>query len=178
MTLAATDGPPAARALPRTPCRFEQAFLDDLPYDPEVLLFDEILELDPERNLVRCRMPTDRPLPFTTSQRAHPVRHPSHVAGAVMVHATGMLGFVHAWYLLGLRHHAGWVGYGTHIHRVVFRKLVPPGAPIEATCTATRTRAGKTRYVVRYSFDFRHEGDVCYEGDQSAVWMLVGDAPS
>ena len=176
MTLSTDDGTHAVTrpALPHTPCRFEQAFLDDLPYDPEVLFLDELLEIDAERSLVRCRMPTDVPLPLTGSQRAHPVRHPSHVAGAVMVHATGMLGFVHAYYLLGLRHNAGWVGYGTHIHRVVFRKLVSPGAPIDATCIATRIRSGKTRHVVRYSFEFRHEGDVCYEGDQSAVWMLVG----
>ena len=162
--------------LPETPYAFDDAFLTDLPYDPEVLLFDRILAIDAEKSMVRCRMPTDAPLPLTTSQRAHPVRHPRHVAGGIMVHATGMLGFVHAYYLLGLRHHEGWVGYGTHIHRVVFRKLVQPGAPIEATCVATRTRKGRTRYVVRYEFEFRHEGDLCYEGDQSAVWMLTGEA--
>jgi hypothetical protein len=156
------------------PRRFEEEFLADLPYDPEVLLFDELLDVDPVNNIVRCRMPTDQPLPFTSSQRAHPVRHPSHVAGAVMVHATGMLGFIHAYYILGLRHAAGWVGYGTHIHRVVFRKLVPPGSPIEATCIATRSRIGQKRHFIRYAFEFRHEGDVCYEGDQSAVWMLHG----
>ncbi len=161
--------------LPATPCDFDESFLADLPYDPEVLFFDRLLAIDAEKSMVRCRMPTDRPLPLTTSQRAHPVRHPSHVAGAVMVHATGMLGFVHAYYLLGLRHAEGWVGYGTHIHRVVFRKLVPPGAPIDATCVATRARHGKKRHVMRYSFEFRHEGDLCYEGDQSAVWMLTGD---
>jgi hypothetical protein len=155
------------------PRRFEDAFLADLPYDPEVLFFDELLEVDPEKNLIRCRMPTDRPLPFTSSQRAHAVRHPSHVAGAVMVHATGMLGFIHAYYILGLRHAAGWVGYGTHIHRVVFRKLVSPGSPIEARCIATRSRIGQKRHFIRYSFEFRHEGEVCYEGDQSAVWLLV-----
>lgn len=154
-----------------TPCAFDEAFLKDLPYDPEVLLFDQLLELDREKNLVRCRMPTDRPLPFTDHQRAHPTRHPRHVAGAVMVHATGMLGFIHAYYLLGLRHHEGWVGYGTNIHDVAFRKLVPPGAPIEATCVATRQRLGNKRHVLRYSFEFRHDGEVCYEGDQSAFWL-------
>lgn len=132
--------------------------------------------------MVRCKMPTDVPLPFTSSQRAHPVRHPRHVAGAVMVHATGSLGFVHAYYVLGLRHRDGWVGYGTHIHRVVFRKLVPPGSPIDATCIATKVRRGKTRMLVRYQFEFRHEGDVCYEGDQTAVWLDTtaagpGEAP-
>jgi len=161
--------------LPVTPCPFDEAFLADLPYSPEVLFLDRILELDAEKRTVVCRMPTDRPLPLTESQRVHPVRHPKHVAGAVMVHATGMLGFVHAYYLLGLRHHEGWIGYGTHIHRVVFRKLVVPGEPIIATCTATRERLGKERHFLRYSFEFRHEGQVCYEGDQTAVWMIAKD---
>jgi hypothetical protein len=161
--------------LPPTPLRFrdDPAFLADLPYGPEVLFFDELLEIDRDKNLLRCRMPTDQPMPFVDAQRAHPARHPRHVAGAVMVHATGMLGFVHAYYLLGLRHSAGWIGYGTHIHRVVFRKLVPPGAPIEARCEATRSRIGKARCFIRYRFEFRHEGDLCYEGDQSAAWLLM-----
>jgi hypothetical protein len=95
-----------------------------------------------------------------------------------MVHATGMLGFIHAYYLLGLRHKEGWIGYGTHMHRVVFRKLVSPGSPIEATCEATRSRIGKVRHMIRYAFEFRHEGAICYEGEQTAVWLHVsGDAP-
>jgi hypothetical protein len=61
---------------------------------------------------------------------------------------------------------------------VVFRKRVQPGAPIEAVCQATRTRAGKERYFVRYRFEFRHEGAVCYEGDQTAVWLLATGATS
>lgn len=159
------------------PC-FDQAFFNDLPYDPSVLFFDELLEVDREKSMVRCRMPTDCPMPIVEAQRAHPLRHPKHVAGAVMVHATGMLGFIHAYYLLGLRHRDGWIGYGTHIHRVVFRKLVQPGEPIISTCMATRTRLGAKRHMIRYSFEFRHEGSVCYEGDQTAVWMLVDEAGS
>jgi hypothetical protein len=153
--------------------RNDPDFLADLPYDPEVLFFDELSAIDREQSLVCCRMPTSERMPITRSQRAHPPHYPRHVAGAVMVHATGMLGFVHAYHVLGLRHRDGWIGYGTHIHRVVFRKLVEPGAPIEATCRATRTRAGMQRYVVRYGFEFKHEGQVCYEGDQTAVWMRV-----
>lgn len=165
--------------LPITPLnlRADAAFLADLPYDPEVLFFDELLDIDADKSRVRCRMPTDQPMPFVGAQRAHPVFHPRHVAGAVMVHATGMLGFIHAYYLLGLRHREGWIGYGTHIHRVVFRKLVPPGSPILATCEATRSRIGKVRHMIRYAFEFRHEGDVCYEGDQTAVWLRVDDTP-
>jgi hypothetical protein len=159
--------------LPATPCAFAAEFLADLPYEPAVFLFDELSEIDRDRSLVRCRMPTDASLPLTDRQRAHPTLHPRHVAGALLVHATGMLGFVHAYYLLGLRHREGWIGYGTHIHSAVFRKLVPPGAPIDVRCIATRQKLGRRRHVVRYGFEFRHEGDVCYEGDQSAIWMRV-----
>jgi 3-hydroxymyristoyl/3-hydroxydecanoyl-(acyl carrier protein) dehydratase len=160
---------------PALPLRLldDAAFVADLPYDPEALFLDELVEIDREKSLVRCRMATREDLPLTRSQRAHPIYHPRHVAGAVIVHATGMLGFVHAYHVLGLRHRDGWIGYGTHIHRAVFRKLVQPGAPIDAVCRATRTRAGKTRYFVRYSFEFRHEGAVCYEGDQTAVWLRI-----
>ena len=154
---------------------FDDAFLADLPYDPEVLLFDAIVELDPAEKRVVCRMPTDKPLPFTTSQRAHPSRHPRHVAGATLVHASGMLGFIHSYFLHGMRHSEGWIGYGTHLYQVVFRKLVPPGEPIIATCREVRGRRGATKQFVRYAFEFRHEGDVCYEGEQSAVWMKVGE---
>jgi hypothetical protein len=159
---------------PLFPAPFDSSFLADLPYDPEVLLFDELMLVDRAAGRVRCRMPTPESLPFTRSQRAHPVLHPRHVAGAVLVHATGMLGFIHAYYVLGLRHREGWVGYGARIHSAAFRKLVPPGAPIEATCTAKSVRSGKSRHVVRYDFRFEHEGDVCYEGDQTAMWMNVG----
>lgn len=152
---------------------FSAEFLADLPYEPAVLLFDRLLEVDKERSYVRCRMPTTGPIPFMDRQRAHDVFHPSHVAGAAMIHATGMLGFIHAYYVLGMRHRNGWIGYGTHIHKAVFRKLVPPGTPIEAACRATKLRLGKARHVIRYDFEFKHEGQVCYEGDQTAMWMKL-----
>ena len=116
-------------------------------------------------------MPTLPCDPFTAAQRSHPVRHPAHVCGAAIIHATGSLGFVHAYYLLGLRHREGWVGYGTHIHRAVFRQLVPPGTPVDASCMATRIREDEDRLVVRYRFDFRADGRRCYEGDQTAFWF-------
>jgi 3-hydroxymyristoyl/3-hydroxydecanoyl-(acyl carrier protein) dehydratase len=156
-----------------TPTPFDYEFLDDLPYEPEVLLFDALVDVDREASRVTCRMPTLDSLPLTRHQRIDPVRHPRHVSGGLLVHATGMLGFIHAYYVLGLRHRDGWVGYGTHIHSATFRKLVPPGTPIEASCTATKVRSGRARHVVRYDFRFLHEGDTCYEGDQTAMWMNV-----
>ncbi|MCA9598610.1 MAG: hypothetical protein KC776_35105 [Myxococcales bacterium] len=157
------------------PTPFDEEFLADLPYDPSVLLFDQILSIDPAEHRVRCRMPTDRPIPFTDQQRAHELRHPRHVAGAAMIHATGMLGFVHAYYVLGLRHREGWIGYGTHIHKGSFRKLVPPGTPMECELTAPKLRLGKERHFVRYAFAFTHEGERAYEGEQTAVWMKVSE---
>ena len=162
-------------ALPRP---FDADFIADLPYDPAVLLFDRLDAVDVEQGMVRCRMPTHADLPFTRHQRVHPERHPRHVAGAVLIHATGMLGLVHAHYVLGLRHADGWIGNGTHIHSAAFRKLVPPDSVIDATCLATKVRRGRERILVRYTFAFEHEGERCYEGDQTAMFTCVPPAPS
>ncbi len=154
---------------------FTQAFLDDLPYSPDILLFDEIVAIDREQSKVVCRWPTTADQPITRHQRNHPVRHPPHVSGALMVHATGLLGFVHAYHVLDVRHCDGWIGYGTHMESVVFRKMVPPGGIIEATCLATKTRIGQVPHFVKYAFDFRYEGECCYESKQSAMWLKTGD---
>ena len=53
-------------------------------------------------------MPTIYAFPLTRAQRAHPVFHPRHVSGGLMVHMTGMVAFVHAYYVLDLRHADGW----------------------------------------------------------------------
>lgn len=156
------------------PGPFDDAFLRDLPYDPAALLFDELCEVDRERSLVRCRMPTHAGLPLTAAQRTHELRHPRHVAGGLIIHATGMLGFVHAYYVLGLRHADGWIGYGTHIHRAVFRRLIRVGEPVEASCQAIRSRIGTRRHFLRYRLEMRLRGALCYEGVQSAVWDRVG----
>ena len=70
---------------PATPFLFrdDAAFMADLPYDPEVLLFDEMLEIDRDKNLIRCRMHTHDELPLTRSQRAHPRLHPRHIGHAM-----------------------------------------------------------------------------------------------
>ena len=113
---------------------FDDEFFADLPYDPQVLFFDELLVVDREQSIVRARMPTNRSIPFMDMQRVDPLRHPRHVAGAALIHATGMLGFVHAYYIAGLRHRDGWIGYGTNIHKASFRKLVPPGTYLTFAC--------------------------------------------
>lgn len=152
-------------------------FVEDCCYLPGGLLIDEILEVDPEVSRVRVRMPTHPELPLTREQRAHPVRHPRHVSGGLMVHMTGVAGLVHAYYVLGLRHREGWVGYGGAIHKARFKNLAPPGDPIEISCRATRVRRGKGNIVARYDLRFFQGGKEVYEGDQTAMWLKVeGDA--
>jgi len=148
----------------------DDAFVADCPYAPEAILLDEILETDAAAGLVVARMPTHAELPFTASQRAHPERHPRHVSGAVMVHVTGMLGFAHAYFILGLRHADGWIGYGTHIASARYGRLATIGPPLRLECRATQVRRIRGSIYVRYAFRFEQEGEVVYESEQGAVW--------
>jgi hypothetical protein len=151
----------------------ESAFIADCPYGPEGLMIDDVLEIDVEKSMVRVRMPTHEQLPITSTQRAHPVLHPRHVSGGLMVHMTGMVGFVHAYYVLGLRHHDGWIGYGVKIHHARFHSLAHVNAPLELKGWATTVRRGDSKILARYSFEFTQEGRLVYEGDQTAMWSRV-----
>jgi hypothetical protein len=162
--------------LPATPCALPGELLDDMLYEPSEYLIRELLELDSERSLVRLAFGSDPSQPLTSSQRVDKL-HPAHVAGALLVHLTGAAGFVHAYYLLGLRHRDGWVGFGTHIHRAVFRKLITPGEDFEMTLQATRVRPGRDRFMVRYDVEVQSDGARCYQGDQSAAWMREPASP-
>lgn len=152
----------------------DPAFVADCPYAPEAILFDEVLEVDREGGRVLARMPTHNALPLTALQRAHPERHPRHVSGAVMVHVSGMLGFAHAYFVLGLRHADGWIGYGTHIHFARYGRLATIGPPLVLDCRATRVRSIRGSVYIRYAFRFEQEGEVVYESDQGAVWHRAG----
>jgi hypothetical protein len=156
----------------------DPAFVADCPYGPEGLLLDRILLVDREQQLVRARMPTSADLPLTRAQRADPVRHPRHVSGGLMVHMTGMMGFVHAYYVLDLRHADGWIGYGAKINSARFRALAPPGEPLVLECRATQVRRGDASVFARYVFKFTQAQEgaqetVVYEGDQVAYWTNV-----
>lgn len=154
----------------------DPAFVADCPYGPEGLLLDEILKIDVEGGLVLVRMPTHSDLPLTREQRNHPVRHPPHVSGGLMIHMTGMAGFAHAYYVLGLRHADGWIGYGARINSARFHALASPGEPIIIECKSTQTRRSAKSVLAKYAFRF-HQGErLVYEGDQTAMWMLVGAA--
>jgi 3-hydroxymyristoyl/3-hydroxydecanoyl-(acyl carrier protein) dehydratase len=151
----------------------DQAFVDDCPYGPGGLLIDELLEVDVEKSHVAVRMPTHDDLPLTREQRAHPIFHPRHVSGGLMVHMTGMVGFVHAYYVLGLRHAEGWIGYGGRIHAARFKALASPGEPMVLACTAKQTRRGKKQILARYELTFTQGETLVYEGDQTALWMKI-----
>ena len=148
-------------------------FVEDCLYAPGGLLIDEILTIDKENHFVSARMPTNADLPLTREQRVHPVRHPRHVAGGLMVHMTGMVSFVHSYYVLGIRHKEGWVGYGAKINSARFRALATPDAPLTLECKAKQLRQGATKVFVRYEFRFLQGDTVVYEGDQSAFWQKL-----
>jgi hypothetical protein len=146
-------------------------FVADSPYGRGGLLLDDILEVDRDRGLVVARMPTSADLPLTREQRTDPHRHPAHLNGGLLVHMSGMLGFVHAYYVLDLRHRDGWIGYGARIHSARFHELARPGAPLVLRGWATHVRRGGERILARYRFEFEQQGALVYEGDQSAMWL-------
>lgn len=155
------------------PGPFAPEFLDDLFYAPEVFFFDRIERLDRETMTIVCRMPTDQPLPITVAQRGDPRVHPRHVNGGVIMHATGMLGWAHAYHLNGLRHAEGWVGYGTHIHDAKFKKLVTLDAPMFCRATQLRARRLAEKIFATYELVFEQNESVVFESKQSAMWMKV-----
>ncbi len=148
-------------------------FVIDCPYGPDAMLLDEVLEIDRERSLLRVRMPTHDGLPLTRDQRVHPVLHPRHVSGGLMVHMTGITGFAHLYFVLGLRHRDGWIGYGARIHKARFHALAKPGEPIEISCRATQMRQGETRILARYELLMHQAGKLVYEGDQTAMFFKL-----
>jgi hypothetical protein len=151
----------------------DPAFIADCPYGPDALLIDDIVEIDRSASRLVARMPTRDDLPLTRDQRAHPLRHPRHVSGGLMVHATGMLAFAHAYHLDGMRHADGWIGYGTHIHDGRFRKLASIGEPMLLACTALQSRRIRGTIFARYAFRFTQAGELIYESEQSAAWTCV-----
>ena len=138
----------------------EPAFVDDCPYGPGGLLMDEVLRIDRDANLVVARMPTFEDLPLTREQRAHPTRHPRHVSGGLMVHMTGMVAFVHAYYVLDLRPKNI---TGNHVSAMVTTQVLPAaalsvtsstpnasyGTPVTLTATVSPSNAaGRVTFTV------------------------------
>ena len=151
----------------------DPAFVADCPYGPAAICIDEVVEVDKEVGIIRARMLTRPDLPLTRDQRVHPVRHPRHVSGGFMVHLTGMLGFMHTYYVLGLRHADGWIGYGGRIYDARFAALAKIGPPLDLELRATKVRQRKNQVFARYTFRFTQQDTLIYQGDQAAMWMRV-----
>ncbi len=151
----------------------DPAFVADCPYGPDALFIDEILEVDKQNSRIVARWNTTGELPLTNSQRVHPVLHPRHINGGLMLHVTGMVGFAHAYYVLGLRHHEGWTGYASRIHSARFMTLTPPGDPIDVEVVGHRMRIGDLRVMGRYQIRAHQNGKLVYRGDQGAIFMKL-----
>lgn len=108
------------------------------------------------------------------------VKHPRHVNGGLLVHLSGIMGIVHSYYVLGLRHADGWIGYGARARDMRFKSIALVGEPIELDCKATHVRKGSKRVVVRYDFRFTQSDRVVYESDQTAMFIRIedGDQPA
>ena len=148
-------------------------FVADCPCGPGGILIDEVLDVDREAGVVKARMETRPDLPITSAQRAHPVLHPRHVSGGLMVHISGIMGFVHAYYVLDLRHADGWIGYGGRIYDAKFMNLAKMGPPLDLEVRATKVRQTADKAFGRYEFRFTQDGTVVYNGDQAAMWMRI-----
>lgn len=151
----------------------DRAFIDDCPYEPDALFIDDLLHVDVDRSEVICRMTVREDTPLTRSQRAHPLKHPRHVAGGVLVHVTGMLGFVHAYYVLGLRHADGWIGYGLSIHSARFFSMARPGEDLILRVRATNVSRTANQIGARYRFEFHRQAALVYASDQTGMWHLI-----
>jgi hypothetical protein len=156
----------AAGAMP-----LDAAFVDDCPYGPDGLLLDELIRVDREESLVVVRMPTTGDLPLTREQRNHPRFHPAHLSGGLMIHMTGMAGFVHAYYVLDLRHADGWIGYGARITNARFTAMATLGDPLIIECRATQVRRSASNVFARYEFRFHQNETLVYSGEQIALWL-------
>lgn len=121
----------------------DPGFVADCPYGPDGQLLDSIVAVDRDASTIVATMATRADLPLTRDQRAHPERHPHHVSGALMIHATGILGFAHAYFVLDLRHADGWIGYGTHIHAARF--VAWAGSARRCSSHVRRPRCGGSR---------------------------------
>ncbi len=148
-------------------------FVADCPYGPGGLLIDDVLEVNIEQSMVRVQMPAHAELPLTREQKNHPVLHPQHVSGGLMVHMTGMVGFVHAYYVFDLRHADGWVGYGVRIHHARFHNLGQMNEPLVLKGWCTHSRKSPAKILARYSFEFTQGSKLIYEGDQTALWTKL-----
>ncbi len=148
-------------------------FIEDCPYGPEAIFFDELVELDREHNSIQLRMPTHETLALTKHQRVHPTRHPRHVNGGLMVHITGVVAMAHVYFLHNLRHRDGWIGYGALIKQARYPNMATIGDPLLLNAQATRMRGGGDKRVIVYDFRFTQNDQPVFESTQTAMFLRI-----
>ena len=79
--------------------------------------------------------------------------------------------YIHAYYVLRLRHAEGWVGYGVRIHNGRFRNLAETGEGLTVTCQADQIRRLGPKAFGRYTFHYTQGERSIYEGQHSAMWL-------
>jgi hypothetical protein len=87
-----------------------------------------------------------------------------------------MLGFMHTYYILGLRHADGWIGYGGRIYDARFAALATMGPPLDLELRAKKVRQRENQAFGRYEFRFTQGDTLIYQGDQAAMWMRVTES--
>lgn len=151
----------------------DPGFVADCPYGPGAILISDIVHLDTDAGEVHARLPVHEDLPLTRDQRAHPIFHPRHVNGGLMVHMTGILGFAHAYFVMGLRHSEGWIGYGGRIYSARYLSMATMDEPLTLELEETRRRQLGKQIYSRYNYRFRQGKRDVYRSDQVAVWMKI-----
>lgn len=144
-------------------------FIHESLYTPDQWYIHDLLDLDIQGGKVVGLMDTTRLGALQQAQRPWPGQ-PPHVPGAAILQATGTLGNLHAVYALSLRMTDGWVGFGTHVHQARYGRIGQLGPPVIATLRALDARHLRGAWFVRYSFEFKQEGQLLYSSEQSAAW--------
>ncbi len=147
-------------------------FLETYSYSPRAFLVSEVLESDPDAGRITARMDTNRFLPLSSEQRGDPVLHPRHVSGPDQLMLTANLGALHAYFFHRCHWDAGWVGFGSRVHRADFQGLAHIGPPLELVSQERRVRVQSGRVVLRWDFEFSQGGRQVYTGDQSGIFVL------
>ena len=145
------------------------------PYAPDAVFIDEIVEMDKQAGRIVLRVPTRADMPLVCHQRVHPTRHPAHMAGGLLIHITGMAGYVFGHEILGLRGADGWVVFGGALHDVRFHSLAFIGPPLFFEGQSIEVRRHEHKVGVRFQSRFTQNEKLVYEGEQTAVFVNTPD---
>lgn len=125
--------------------------------------------IDPVGRRVVAELDTTLIGALVDAQRAIP-GHDRHVPAVIAIQMTGTLGQLYAVYVKGLRVTAGWVGFGTHIHKARFARMGVIGPPVTGVATCTRERRIQGTWFLDFEFVLSQGGQPIYTSHQTAAW--------